>query len=96
MQSDTPMHEKTLNLSLYHPICHPICHQPNALYASRLSRFGDRVTDIFAKTWFSVNLGGNGLLQSLTNYLIIKALVNEKNAACGTSAWTICSLTASP
>jgi len=26
---------------------------------------------------FCVNLGGNGLSQSLTNYLIIKALVNE-------------------
>ena len=27
--------------------------------------------------WFCVNLGGNGLLQSLTNYLIIKVLVNK-------------------
>jgi len=47
------------------------------LCVNQLRRFGDRVTDFFVKIWFSVNLGGNGLLQSLTNYLIIKALVNE-------------------
>ena len=37
------------NLSLYHPICHPICHLLNMLYVNQLSRFGDRVTDIFTK-----------------------------------------------
>ena len=59
------------------PYLSPYLPQHNKLYINRLSRFGDRVTDIFTKIWFCVNLGGNGLLQSLTNYLIIKALVNE-------------------
>ena len=37
------------NLSLYHPICHPICHLLNVLCVNQLRRFGDRVTDFFAK-----------------------------------------------
>ena len=38
---------------------------------------GKKLASSFALNyWFCVNLGGNGLLQSLTNYLIIKALVN--------------------
>ena len=44
------------NLSLYHPICHPICHLLNMLCVNQLRRFGDRVTDFFAKKNFGINI----------------------------------------
>jgi len=57
---------------------HTLLHTPGILLYYNMLRFS--VCSVCKKNdyeRFCVNLGGNGLLQSLTNYLIIKALVNE-------------------
>ena len=67
-----------LGVGLLELCCHlpPCCHHRDVLETQRLRRIGGRVAAISVKKWFCVNLGGEYLLQYLTIYLIVNALVN--------------------